>query len=137
MGLELDAGGFLGLEEIAGGGDSDAGDDNRVSLHDLDPGTRVWREVYGGGIVGEGDEDGGKGLEADSADISEIEVGTGDRGATTASHAPTSRGIRSAAGKRKQNKSVARRRRVAMERRALKADGPANEDATEPSGSSL
>jgi hypothetical protein len=112
--------------EIAGGGDSDTGDDGRMGLHDLDPGTGVGRDVYGGGIVGEGDEDGGMGREADSRGASEIEDGTGDRVATTALHAPTPKGTRSAAGKRGRNYSRARRRRAALERRPLRADSPAD-----------
>jgi hypothetical protein len=57
---------FPGFVEIAGGGgDSDTGDDSGMGLHDLDPGIRVERGVYGGGIFVEGDEDGRNGLVAD------------------------------------------------------------------------
>ena len=132
MGLEVDAGLFPEFAEIAGGGDSDAGDDGRMGLHDLDPGTTEGRYFYGGGIVGEGDEDGRMGREADSGDVSDIGDGTGDAGATTALHAPTPKGTRSAAGKRGRNYNRARRRREALERRAFTADGPANEDVDGP-----
>jgi hypothetical protein len=51
-------------------------------------------------------------------------------------HTPTPRGPRSPAGKRRQNQRQHRQRRAALERRALKADVPANEDATQHPGCS-
>ena len=122
------------MEIAGGGGDSDTGDDGRIGLHDLDPGTRVGRDVNGGGIVGEGDEDGEMGLEADSGDVSEIEDDTGDLGATTTLNAPTPRRLRSAAGKRAKNQKRARRRRVALEQRTLETDGHTSDVASGPTG---
>jgi hypothetical protein len=58
MGLELGAEVFPRCAEIAGGGDSDAGDDSRMGLIDLDPGNSVGRDVNGRGSEGEGEEDG-------------------------------------------------------------------------------
>jgi hypothetical protein len=72
------------------------------------------------------------GLEADPDAISGAEEDSVDCGATETTLTPTLRGLRSVNGKRGQNYNRARRRREALERRALTADGPANEVANGP-----
>jgi hypothetical protein len=74
---EVAAGVFPGFAEIAGGGDNYAGDDSRTGLIDLDPDTRVGRDVYGGGSDGEDYEDGSMGLDTDYGVVFGIVGGIG------------------------------------------------------------
>jgi hypothetical protein len=133
MGLEADSGAVLEAEGGADGNDCDASEDGRMGIEgDADSGDGNYGESGTSGPDGLDLDLSGRDACDDSEDVSKVEEGAGDRGATKDTHTGTPRGLRSAAGKRERNYNRARRRRAALERRALQADGPANENAAGP-----
>jgi hypothetical protein len=138
MGLKADAGTHFKIAGDAGGCNdgSDASEDSRIRI----------KEDAGGGDGGYGESGtsgpnsldldlSGRDACGDSNDVSKVEGGAGDHGALKATHAPTRRGPRSPAGKRRRNQSRARHRHAALERRALEAGYTANNYSADPSGS--
>ena len=77
------------------------------------------------------------GLEAEAGAVSEVEVDAGDRGATETALTPKPSRLRSGAGRQGQKRGSARRRRAALNRRALEAEYAVSDVANDPSGTSL
>ncbi len=135
-GSDASVNGSMRIEGDAGGGDGDYGESGTSGPDgmDLDLGGRD-----ACGSDGDGGEDGSMGMEANAGAVSEVEGGVdgaGDAAAPVAAFVPIPRKHRSPTGKQRQNQLYARRRRAALERRALAAENTAIDNVTEPSGSS-
>jgi hypothetical protein len=132
-GLDLD---LSGRNACGDGSDGDGGEDGRM---DLEADSGAVSEAQGGaddaGGSGQCDHDmscGARDTRSRSTALKDVEGGVGDRGATKDTHAGIPRSHRSVAAKRERNYNRVNRRRAALERRALEADGPSNDVAAGP-----